>query len=170
MTNVNEIWLPIEGYEGIYEISSLGNVKSLNRVVIDHSGKPRGISEKILKFNYDKNRYRSVMLCKSGKPIRAKVHHLVCNAFNSKRPSFYNSMVNHIDGDKQNNTPVNLEWCTAKHNVDHAIRNGLFVNKRRVLTKEQCECILLDNRSQWVIANDYNVSQATVSHIKTGKY
>lgn len=113
-----EQWKPIEGYEDLYEISNLGNVKSLP--------KTRGCcvgGEKILKQNYSKYGYMLVMLCKNGKPQSFAVHRLVAKAF---IPNPENKpQVNHIDGNKENNNLTNLEWCTASENTKHAYDNNL---------------------------------------------
>ena len=75
-----EEWREIEGYEGLYQVSNLGRVRSLDRVVIRSNGKPNTVSEKILKYGMNRG-YCAVVLCKDGKKKMYKVHRLVAMAF-----------------------------------------------------------------------------------------
>lgn len=101
---MEEIWKDVVGYEGLYKVSNLGRVKSMN---YHRSGK-----EKILKT--DKSRYERVPLCKNGKETTETVHKLVAMAF---IPNPYNlPQVNHKDENKLNNNVENLEWCTQSYN------------------------------------------------------
>ena len=107
-----EIWCPIEGYEGLYEVSSLGNVRSLN---YNHTK-----LKKIMKPREIKG-YLIVSLCKDGKQKNIAVHRLVAEAF---LPNWFDEpQVNHIDEDKTNNNVNNLEWCDSKYNINYGIRN-----------------------------------------------
>lgn len=113
-----EKWEPIQGYESLYEVSNLGNVKSLSKVRGCCNG-----GEKILKQQYAKSGYMIVGLCKNGKMKSFNVHKLVAKAF---IPNFNNKpQINHIDGNKCNNKVDNLEWCTVSENVKHAYDNNL---------------------------------------------
>lgn len=114
-----EIWKDIKDYEGIYQISNLGMVKSLNR--LDSRGFKR--KGKILKCNTNNKGYLEVILCKNGKTKHILIHRLVAIHF-VKNPNEY-KVVNHIDGVKQNNKVSNLEWCTQSYNLKHAYLNGL---------------------------------------------
>ena len=108
--NENEIieeWLPIEGYEGFYEVSNLGRVKSL----IDNHGKPR---EKILKQNKDKYGYLYVIFSKKRNRKKISIHRLVASAFITNPNNL--ETVNHKDENKENNCVSNLEWCTVAYN------------------------------------------------------
>lgn len=102
----NEIWLPIEGFEGLYEVSNLGRVKSLR------DNKTR--KEKILRQGKRKDGYLIVTLWKEGKVKICYVHRLVAKAF-IQNPNGYRC-VNHKDECKTNNCVNNLEWCTQKYN------------------------------------------------------
>ena len=118
-----EYWKPVVGYEGLYEISNWGRVKSLKRLVKIHNKWGEcyiTINEKILKKRIDKYGYERVMLCKHGKSKLKQVHRLVAEAF---IPNPYNlPQVNHKDEDKQNNHYLNLEWCTHEYNVNYGTR------------------------------------------------
>lgn len=112
-----ENWRSIAGYEGIYEISDHGNVKSLN---YNHTGKPKLLAPKVGRLGYV-----SVMLCKGGSNKNMSVHILVARAFIENPEA--KTQVNHIDGDKQNNNVWNLEWVTPSENVQHSFK---FLGKR----------------------------------------
>ena len=104
---MEEIWGDIEGYEGLYQVSNLGRVKSL-----------RGKEEKILKAGVGTSGYNFVGLRKSGNVSYKQVHRLVALAF---IPNIYNMpQVNHKDKNRLNNVVDNLEWCTAQYNIDYS--------------------------------------------------
>lgn len=115
---MNEIWKDIKGYEGAYQISNLGSVKSL---------KHRGlIRDKILKPAFVRG-YLCVSLCVNGTKFRKthKVHRLVAQTFLDNPEN--KPTVNHKDGDKANNSVTNLEWATMLENNIHAISTKLRV-------------------------------------------
>ncbi|HEX4875751.1 MAG TPA: NUMOD4 motif-containing HNH endonuclease [Chitinophagaceae bacterium] len=122
MTNVQEIWKQINGYEGYYEVSNLGRVKSLNRVVYRGLNE-MNISEKILNPSSLKNGYLYVSLASQSGIKKHLVHRLVATAFLSNSENKY--CVNHIDGIKTNNVLLNLEWATHTENSAHAKNKGL---------------------------------------------
>lgn len=152
----DEIWKNIDGYEDSYMISNYGRVKSLERIVIckDHSAKK--YKEKIMKERYH-NGYAIINLWKNGQMKRYYIHRLVAAHF-VENPKEYN-IVNHIDGNKTNNYYENLEWCTAKHNIQHAIDNNLLtVNIDGILQKN------IENRKKVVaIKNNRIVYKANYS-------
>jgi len=114
-----EIWKDIEGYENKYQVSNLGNVKSLETWAGDRYIR----REKILKNNLCGNGYYYVCLSKNGKVKKYKVNRLVAQAF---IPNIDNKpFTNHIDGNKLNNCVDNLEWCTQSENMKHASMMGL---------------------------------------------
>jgi hypothetical protein len=104
-----EVWKPIKGYEGLYEVSSLGNVKSLNKY---HHRR-----EQILKPKIDKYGYLCVKLSKNGKPKDYTVHRLVANTFIGES----DLTVNHKDKNRQNNNIENLEYMSVKDNVRYSL-------------------------------------------------
>ena len=104
-----EYWKPVVGYEGHYQVSNFGRVKSIK------FGK-----ERILKPGTNKYGYLLVMLCKDGKVKGFTVHRLVAEAF-LPNPHNY-PCVNHKDENKQNNNVSNLEWCSAQYNNTYGTR------------------------------------------------
>lgn len=115
LTN-DEIWKDILNYEGFYQVSNYGRVKSLNRVVEGRWGKAV-ISEKILKSRKSKKGYLYVALYLNGKCKNIKIHRLVAMTF---IPNTLNlPQVNHKDENKENNKVDNLEWCDNKYNCNY---------------------------------------------------
>lgn len=115
---MQETWKPIKGYEGLYEISNLGRVKSLPKFYCNNSTLHK---ERFLKPQ-NKKGYYQVALLKNGKPKWISVHRLVAEAFIEKPPYL---QINHKDGNKLNNRADNLEWCTGRENINHSIKIGL---------------------------------------------
>ena len=124
----NEEWRDVVGYEGRYQVSSMGRVKSLARVVIRNNGQKLPIKERVLKPMTDRYGYLIVCLCAGGKQKMFKVHRLVCQAFH-KNPE--NKLcVNHIDENKTNNAASNLEWSTYEENNNHGTHNERVAKAR----------------------------------------
>ena len=109
----NEIWRDIEGYEGSYQVSNLGRVKSLFREA-GTVNKKYTCKEKILKPRRQKRDYYAVMLWKDGKSRQFRVHRLVAQAFIPNPDNL--PVINHKDENPSNNEADNLEWCTVKYN------------------------------------------------------
>jgi len=101
-----EVWKDVAGYEGIYQVSDLGNVKSLNY--------HRERREKLLHPSEDKNGYLIVLLYKNGKRKLRKVHQLVAEAFLTNEGNL--PSINHKDENKRNNRASNLEYCSVGYN------------------------------------------------------
>ncbi|MFV0976959.1 NUMOD4 motif-containing HNH endonuclease [Bacillus paranthracis] len=120
---ITELWKPVSGYEGIYEVSSLGRVRSLDRIVVDYRGIKKKVRGKILSPGLTNKGYCIVSLNAVDKRHTLTVHRLVANAF---IPNLDNKpQVNHINGIKTDNRICNLEWLTNEENMKHAINNGL---------------------------------------------
>ncbi len=116
-----EIWKPIKGYEGFYEISSYGRVRSLDRTVYFKNKGKRDYKGKILKQKYH-NGYAMVNLNKNKKMETLYIHQLVASHFLEKSE---NKVINHKDGVKSNNFYRNLEYVTSRENNLHARKMGL---------------------------------------------
>jgi len=117
MENNAEIWKDIVGFEGLYQISNYGNVKSCRRYVNAKFGK-RVVNEKLLSLGKDKDGYLMAILCQDGIKQTVKIHRLVANAFIDKFDG--KKIVNHIDSNKSNNFVSNLEWVSSLENICHS--------------------------------------------------
>jgi DNA-binding transcriptional regulator YiaG len=123
-----EIWIDVSGFEGLYQISNLGRVKSLDRQKNYNGG--LSISKgRFLSFDKSSDYCRVTLVDKNSNKKRFLVHRLVCEnfLFNKKQKR----TVNHIDGNKKNNFLNNLEWMSYSENHKHAYKNGLK-NKKGV--------------------------------------
>jgi hypothetical protein len=118
---MTEIWKSIQGYEGLYEVSNFGNVRSLDRVIRSkHNGTTLRKGRILTPFYEEKKGYYQVSLSKNGKNKKHRVHRLVASAF-LENPLDYTD-VNHKDEDKTNNNVDNLEWCTRKYNNNYGTK------------------------------------------------
>lgn len=114
---MEEIWKDIKGYEGLYQVSNLGRIKSLQRITV---GKKYGIhklKEKILKEGKC-GKYNIVILRKNGKNKTLYVHRLVAKTFINNSNNY--PEINHKDGNTTNNNKENLEWCNRSYNIKHS--------------------------------------------------
>ena len=157
----DEIWKDIKDYEGLYQISNYGNVKSLPK----ERHNRRGVyiqKEKLLSLTNTSTGYKKVELVKDGKRKGFKVHRLVAQAFipnPDEKPQ-----VNHIDGDKTNNYVDNLEWATASENSIHAYNTGLNSNKKE-LNENEIISMYMNGITKEDIAKQYGVSNAVIKRI-----
>lgn len=175
----SEIWKDVIGYEGLYQVSNFGNVRSLDRIV----NKPNGVSYirkgKICKQSKSNLGYMTVGFTVKNIKVNKYVHRLVAEAFITNINNY--PQVNHIDCDKTNNKVYNLEWCTNSQNHIHASKNGLNklhlhrvaysgeLNGMSLLTKEQ----VLEIKQKYIpykysakkISIEYGVSESCISHI-----
>ncbi len=120
---MKEIWKDVRGYEGLYEVSNLGRVRSLGRTVPGSYGSVRRLKTRFVVGSKSAG-YRCIHLCDGPRRSQRYVHDLVSEAFIGPRPegNFY---VNHKDGDKLNNELTNLEYCSPTENIVHAFATGL---------------------------------------------
>ncbi len=146
---MQELWLPIEGYEGYYEVSNMGRVKSLSRPV---ENSQRNVKEKFNKFHLKRDGYHSVLLSKNKIKKTISLHRIVAKAF-LPNPEF-KKFVNHIDGNKLNNCLSNLEWVSSRENSCHYYMNnnvgtlvGVHYRKDR---NKYCAHIHVDKRKVWL--------------------
>lgn len=121
----NEIWKDIPKYEGYYQASNLGNIRSISRVTV----KNQKILGKILKkYANNRNGYETVTLGLDGKTKKVLVHRLVAEAFIPNPNNL--PEVNHKDENKLNNRLENLEWCDRKYNTNYGTRNKKAAKKK----------------------------------------
>lgn len=164
---MQEVWKDVEGFEGLYQVSNLGRVRSL------------GSRGRIRSLSLTKDGYVKVRLIHKGKDKTARVHRLVAEAFVPNPDN--KGTVNHIDGDKTNNRVDNLEWTDRSEQMHHAYRLGLKTpmggskNSQAKLTEEQVKEIRRDyvRQSQEfgtvALAKKYGVTNRVIGLIVNGK-
>lgn len=163
-TFTDEIWKSIKGYEGVYDISSLGRVRSFYGTTPPRILKP-GIG----------GQYPYVILCRYNKQINFMVHRLVTIAFIENPEN--KPEVNHKDGNKLNNKSSNLEWVTKSENARHAMRMGLrsYVGEKNGkskltdITVRNIHRLIARGMTQREIAELYDVSTVTISDVYRGR-
>lgn len=142
-----EVWRPIKGYEGLYEVSSLGRVKSLERILPHKVHGTWHIKERILRPGLT-GRYPSqylgvVLHSGGGKQSMMRVHRLVAEAFLPRMPG--KNFVNHIDCNRMNNAASNLEWTTPLENTRHAKANGRMIES----AAKRMKAVICNETGQW---------------------
>jgi hypothetical protein len=125
---LREEWNDIIGFDGFYQASNLGQIRSCNRTVTYVDGRKRFCGGQVLKPYLNPRGYLAVCLHKDQKNKVCTVHELVMLAFIGVRPKAFD--INHIDGVKTNNYLSNLEYCSKSDNVRHSFAMGLQVNPR----------------------------------------
>lgn len=130
----NEIWRPVVGYEGLYEISSFGRVKRLARVSVDSMGRVMTYKEKILTNYINKQTgYPCINLSKDGKVKSQNIHRLIAIAFIPNPNNL--PCVNHVDEVRANSVLSNLEWCSRSYNNSYGSANA----KRKATLRKNLE-------------------------------
>jgi hypothetical protein len=163
---MDEKWICVPNYEGFYEISNLGNIRSVDRIIKTKRGlkKYRGVP---LNPSKSTNNYLEVRLHKVGKSKTFLVHRLVALSF-LDNPNNY-PIINHKDGNKLNYTLENLEWTTYQQNTQHAYDSKLIFQKKIKLTnndKLQIKQMYSNKKiTQTELANLFNVSQMTINRV-----
>lgn len=114
---MEEVWKQIEGIQG-YLVSNLGRIKSIKREKIRNNGKPLTIPERIVRGSKDTKGYLQLDVKQDGKRIIKFIHRIVAETFIPNPDN--KQQVNHIDGNKLNNSVENLEWVTCEENIHHA--------------------------------------------------
>lgn len=145
---MEEVWEDVPGFEGIYRVSNIGRVCSVDRIL--RSGKPR--KGKILRCADDGHGYIRITLTKNNESHKFMVHRLVAMAF-IENPNKY-PMVNHKDEDKSNNIVSNLEWCDCKYNINYG-------NRTRKASGENTKNSKLNNEAVLFIRTHYKPKDKT---------
>lgn len=173
---MREVWKDIPNFEGCYQISNMGYIRSLDRFIEYSTGGVRLVGGVLLKPQKNTGGYYQNNLYKNMKHIRVTIHRLVAELFVDGRES--DLEVNHIDGDKSNNKYTNLEWCTKSHNQQHKYDNNLIEKMwgsgnpaAKLIEADVLEIdrLLQEGLLQKDIANRFNVSVNTISNIKLRK-
>lgn len=151
----NEIWKDIKDYEGLYRVSNLGNVRSLDRFVYDFNSNnksKRFKKGKLLKVRQTGKKYLSAFLSKNNILKKFFVHRLVAEHFidknnfkcmpseNRENIKLDDLYINHIDENPLNNKANNLEWCTITYNNNYGTRKEKFnntISKRKLVIKNE---------------------------------
>ena len=162
---MSERWLPLPGFDGRYEVSDHGLVKSLQRRSIQN----RRLDERILKSAaYNKYGHRQVALYDAeGRRHSLQVHRLVLLCVVGPAPR--GTQACHNDGDPSNNRRGNLRWDTPAANTADAYRHGRRTNPAKKLTADQARAIRVDRRSNTIVGAAFHVSPALVSAIRNGR-
>lgn len=111
---IDEIWKPVVGYEGYYEVSNLGRVRSIDRTIVDKKGMTKKLHGHMRMQQKQRNGYYSLILTRGGKSKRLLVHRLVGTAFVPNPNNL--PEINHKDETRDNNRADNLEWCDRSYN------------------------------------------------------
>ena len=127
MKFIEEIWKPVVGYEGIYEVSSLGRVKSCERTIIRSNGREINFPDKIMKPSINHKGYEIIDLRNKGNRQGGFVHRLVGKAFIDN--PLNKEQINHKNGNKTDNRVQNLEWVTNQENMAHSYKSLGRTNK-----------------------------------------
>lgn len=174
--NINEeVWKDIKGFEGMYQVSNTGKVRSLDREITkpNRYGNIQNFKFKgrELQFNDNGNGYLSVQL---GRKNRRYVHRLVAEAFIDN--PFELPSINHIDNDRKNNNATNIEWVTQQENIQHKVNQDRQLKGETSPVSKLTEVEVLKIRTllskgipQWRIGKLFGVKQSSISSIKTGK-
>ena len=172
----NEVWKDIVGYEGLYQVSNLGRVKSLKRKVYAGRNRMRWQYERILSNNKTNgNGYIVVSLNKESKSKNKYVHRLVAEAF-LENPNNY-KYINHKDQNTFNNNVNNLEFCTAQYNStyrDAHIKRGLrfrnnLVNSKKVYQLDENENIIKEFPSMAEASRELGTNHTSIYACLNGK-
>ena len=125
---MNELYVPVPGWEDRYEISDHGNVRSYPTKRKGKGDCVRCCAGRIRKLKTDKDGYRAVDLWRDGKGFTRKVHHLVLLAFGHERPE--GAVVRHLNADRADNRLSNLQWGTILENHDDRRKHGWYLRDR----------------------------------------
>jgi uncharacterized protein YerC len=168
----NEVWKDIAGYEGIYQVSNMGRVRSLPHTRIELKGRKKGkqnhYSLRILRPNMGNRGYYAVVLNKDGKRARWEVHRLVARTFLGPLPDNYHT--HHVNGNSADNRLENLVYLSASEHM-HLTHRGENCHKAILTEADVFEVRrLLDaGHIQKEIAAMYGVCRSTIGEIKRGK-
>jgi hypothetical protein len=160
-----EIWKAIKGFEEQYEVSNIGNIRSIDRVVKHYiDGVTRKYKGTAKNVRRSADGYLKCNLKNDGKRFDFRVHRLVAEAFIPNKEN--KPVVNHKNGIKTDNRVENLEWCTISENIIHATENRLIKTK---LTDKEALYIFNSNLSTRQLGIIYKVSSSIIWRIKNKK-
>ena len=156
-----ELWKDVKDYEGLYQVSTFGRVRSMDRWVTYKNGVKRFFEGKIINTFISNNGYIRVELSKNCKKIKYLVHRLVAEAFIPNPDNL--PCVNHKDEVKDNNYPYNLEWCTHEYNNNYGTHNQRkALNKSKKVYQYDLQGNLV---REWSSASEVGRNGFTRSHV-----
>lgn len=159
-----EIWKKVVGFEEQYEISNIGNLRSIDRLVDHYKGGKRLYKGTDKNLRLNKDGYFRCNLKNEGKRYDFTIHRLVAIAFLEKPKG--KDIINHINGIKTDNRVENLEWCNESENSIHAVKERLIKTK---LTDDEALEILNSKLSNRKLASIYGVNHTIIWRIKNKK-
>lgn len=157
-----EEWKPVKGYEGFYEASTMGRIRSVTRYINRSRGGLQMSRGMVLRQNHNGS-YYSVGISKYGKQKTVAVHKMVMEAF-SQRPVWAEE-INHINHNSLDNHLSNLEWCTVLQNRDHTYKDGNSKRARPVQRLNDGKVY----RSMCEAAKDISATQSQIDKVCNGK-
>lgn len=169
-----ELWAPVVGYEGLYEVSTLGRVRSLERFSKQRFGNLQHRPERVLRpiNDHTSTKYLYVNLSKNGRSKKFAIHRLVLEAFIGPCPSA-NHQACHNDGCRTNPRLDNLRWDTIKANAADVERHGNRVrgeqSPRAKLTAQQVNYVLSCHESSLKLSRALGVASSTIRAIRIGQ-
>lgn len=164
-----ELWKDIKEYEGLYQVSNLGNIKSLDKK--DSLG--RKVKGKKMKPIKRKDGYLDITLHKNGKGKHFLLHRLIAEAFIENKNN--SNEINHIDENKTNNKVENLEWCNRSYNINYGLANKnrriTLLNKRgkRIIQYDKNGNIIKIYPSLMQVVRELNLGKSHLSQACNGK-
>lgn len=151
---MKEIWKDIRNYEGLYQVSNLGRVRSLDRTITYMNGRKRFVKGTILTPAYDTRKYLFVGLSNNGIKHYFRINRLVAEAFIPNQLNL--SQVNHKDENKDNNSVENLEWCDSKYNCNYGTRNKrVSKSKKGIYNTKISKSVLQINPNTYEIIKEF---------------
>lgn len=168
-----EIWRDVKDFEGFYQVSNFGRIKSLDRIIQQHHRNQRNVEHiykgKILKGNINKNGYITVDLHKKGKIKTFLLHRLIAETFIPKVKG--KNIINHKDNNPTNNQVNNLEWCTQSENIKYAYEfgNKKPPHQKRIIQFDRNNNFICEWESQTQIERVLGIKQANISKVCLGK-
>ncbi len=171
MEALNEQWLPVVGYEGLYSVSNLGRVRSEPRTFVQSNGKQISIKGRVLRPFVMKKGYHIYDLRKENKAYNHYGHRLVLEAFVGPAPFGHEAC--HNNGQRGDNRSTNLRWDTRSGNFSDKNKHGTNTRGERhpfaKLTEDQVRRIHEDARPSSQIASEYGINFGTVCAIRRGE-
>lgn len=165
-----EEWMAVKGYEGYYEVSNFGNIRSVEREVLCKNGTSKHLnSHTMSQSTHYKNGYKSVILTVGCEKKRVLVHRIVAQAFLPNPKNL--PEINHIDEDKTNNRLSNLEWCTHEYNNRYGTKRERLAKRRNKSVRQFKDGVLIAvYESATIAAKAINGTQGGVSSCCRGDF